>query len=616
MKAFDVVVYSESLNATHAEALYELLNHVPVLSFNSTLYEAWGQGSTFVPEGGCNTLTIPAEMLEHPLYVDMNIDENGNVALFDDGDVITGKKVLGYNVTEGSDFEDDEVLALVGDHNAIHAQAEKNTYLHIAISSENALVEGEPIITDDYLTLIGNAITWLRTTKAEVRQAAKPTISYTYENNVTYATLKSSLAGARIYYTLDGTEPTKQSTRYAGETLEFTTSGAVVNAIAVVPAYYNSAMMSDTVVVKSKLSVPAYEVKYEEGVAKVFLTAEEGADVYYNITASNDVAKSSKFDSILVISRPTVLTVFAYAEDKLASDIVEFVVDNQDWTYYNDVIEHVKFETAEGWLDKKNYYVKAYNYYDQTVADTVVTPNVDDPTINDTTIVHNTPANDLQQWFINDKWKIGTYGQGLYWGTDGNGAVGAAYGSATALHVGSSRNSLIFMTTKTSSDPASAYMASRVPFQAPFEVTVYMCGQIEGPTMYGQYANRVEILTSTDSINWTSQGVLSTNFEKSIDRQSLVCGGTDQLYVKLASANVDNTGKQKTMMFDVIIAGASTERPSTGIESAVEAAKTVKAVRMFDMSGRQIRVAEQGIVLIQTIYSDGTVATKKAFVNR
>lgn len=614
LKTFDVVVYSESLNDTHAGPLYDLLNQVPVLSFNSALYEAWGQGSTFIPEGSSNVLTITPDYLEHPLFVDMNVDEAGNIALFDDGDVITGKKVMGYNVTEGSDFDDDEVLALVGDHNAIHAQAEKNTYLLLPISSENALVEGEPIITDDYLTLIGNAITWLRGTKGEVRKAAKPTVSYVFENNVTYATLKTSLESARIYYTLDGSVPTKQSTRYAGETLEFTTSGAVINAISIVPAYYNSDMLSDTVVVKSKLAVPTYEVKYEEGVAKVFLTAEEGADIYYNITASSDINKSTLFDSIIVINRPTALTVFAYAEDKLSSDIVEFVVDSQDWTYYNDVIEHVKFESAEGWLSAKGYYTKAFHFYDQTVADTIVTPNVDDPTVNDTTIVHNVPANEFQQWEINEKWLIGTYGQGLYWATDGGGNVGAGYGPATALHAGSSKYALEFMTTKVSTDPASAFMASRVKFQAPFEVTLYMCGQISGPTMEGDYENRVEILTSTDSINWTSQGVLSTYFDKAIDRQSLVCGGTEPVYVKLASANVDNTSKQKTMLFDVILAAASVERPSTGIESLTETAKSVKAVMMFNLAGQQIRQAEQGIVLIRTIYNDGSVATKKVFV--
>ncbi len=614
LKTFDVVVYSESLNETHAAALYDLLNHVPVLSFNSAIYEAWGQGSTFVPEGSSNVLTIAPDYLEHPLFADLNIDEAGNITLFDDGDVITGKKVLGYNVKEGSDFDDDEVLALVGDHNAIHAQAEKNTYLHLPISSENALVEGEPIITDDYLTLIGNAITWLRGTKGEVRKAAKPTITYVYENNITYATLKTNLEGARIYYTLDGTDATKQSTRYAGETLEFTTSGAVINAITVVPAYYNSDMVSDTVIVKSQLPVPSYEVKYEEGVAKVYATTVEGADVYFNIIASNDIAKSTKIDSFVVVTRPTLMTVFAHSDVNLPSEIVEFAIDSQEWGYYNEVIEHVKFETAEGWLSSKDYYTKAYNFYDQTVADTIVTPNVDDPTVNDSTIVHNVPANEFMQWEINDKWMIGTYGQGLYWATDGGGAVGAGYGPATALHYGSSKYALEFMTTKVKTDPASAFMASRVKFQAPFEVTIYMCGQIEGPTMTGDYENRVEILTSTDSINWTSQGVLSTYFDKAIDRQSLVCGGTEPVYVKIASANVDNTSKQKTMLFDVILAGATAERPSTGIEGITETAKSVKSVMMYNLSGQQIRQAEQGIVLIRTIYTDGSVATKKVFV--
>jgi hypothetical protein len=104
---------------------------------------------------------------------------------------------------------------------------------------------------------------------------------------------------------------------------------------------------------------------------------------------------------------------------------------------------------------------------------------------------------------------------------------------------------------------------------------------------------------------------------KLMSYQTAEVAGTGNFYVKVASANPAKTSnKQKTMIFDLRIFGASAERPSTGIIGVIDsqAAKTVKMVQMFNLAGQQVRVAEQGVNIIRTVYTDGTVSTKKVIV--
>jgi hypothetical protein len=104
---------------------------------------------------------------------------------------------------------------------------------------------------------------------------------------------------------------------------------------------------------------------------------------------------------------------------------------------------------------------------------------------------------------------------------------------------------------------------------------------------------------------------------KLMSYQTVEVAGEGQYYVKVASATPAKTSnKQKTMIFDLRIFGASAERPTTGIIDVVanQAAKTVKAVQMYNMAGQRVRVAEQGVNVIRTIYTDGTVSTKKVIV--
>jgi len=616
LETFDLVVYSNGIAAgsTHAAFLFEELNRVPVLNFNVDLYTVWGQGSTVVP-APTSAFTLAEEAVEHELFADCMLD-GLQLTMFDDGDAVEGRKCLGYKLSEGSDFAGDEVLAYTGSDAAIHLHGLKNTYMLLPLAPENALVEDEPIISGNLIQLLSNAITYLRGTKGKVLPASRPSIVCDYEDKMTTVTLSSPIQGAKIYYTLDDQEPTTASARYT-EPLVITEDSTIVKAIVTAPAYNQSPVAVDTILVKAKLAAPTYKVSYKGNIAEVVLTAPEGGSAYYNIIGSNDPAKSSKYvDTVgLTITRPMIVTAFSYADTKLASDIIEFVVDNTALTYYNDTLVHLNFQQEE-WTPGTNL-VASYDYFSNEKADSTIIYGEDGVTPVDTVYTYK-PADNLTEVEIGTDWKVGSYGQRVLVQKTGVSAnVGASYGPATALDAGASNNGFTFLTTKNANDPASGYLRSLVTFQAPFMVALHFTGQGESGDgkLDGKYREAIEVSTSVDGETWTVIDTVATNYMKLMSYQTVEVTGNSAVYVKVASANpAKYSNKQKTMIFDLCLLAPTQERPHTGIEQIIDGDKAVKTVQMFNLAGQQIRVAEPGVNIIRTVYSDGSVETKKIMV--
>jgi hypothetical protein len=615
LETFGVVVYSEHITGAtpNVDLLYTELNRVPVLNLNASLYEVWGQGSVVTPNPAQINFTLSEEATEHDIFADCDLDGQDYNFFLDPEVTELGNTVLGYQLAEGSDFADDEVLATVGEANAIHLHGKKNTYMLLPYQSGTLMSEDEDPLFDT--SIFGGALDYLAGTKSKVLTASAPTITCDYADGKTTVTLATGLEGGRIYYTTDGTEPTTASARYS-EPLVFTEDGQV-SAIVVAPAYNQSNVKTQEVVVKTQLAQPTYSIKVEDGVANVSLAAAEGK-VYYNITASTDTLKSSLYvDSIgLQIVRPTILSVFAAAENKLPSDRLEFVVDLEDKAYYNDTLVHLTFQEDE-WTPGTNL-VAQTPYFSEEIDQTIITPN-EETGVNDTTYTY-VPAGELYEVNTVEGWKVQSYGQRILVQKTGvSNNVMASYGPADALDAGATGNALSFLQAGASGDPATAALVSTTTYAAPFALGVHFTGQAESGDgkLNGTYREALEVSVSTDSINWTVVDTLATNYMKLMSYQTVEVAGEGQYYVKVASANPAKTSnKQKTMIFDLRIYGASAERPTTGIIDVVanQAAKTVKAVQMYNMAGQRVRVAKQGVNVIRTIYTDGTVSTKKVIV--
>ena len=72
----------------------------------------------------------------------------------------------------------------------------------------------------------------------------------------------------------------------------------------------------------------------------------------------------------------------------------------------------------------------------------------------------------------------------------------------------------------------------------------------------------------------------------------------DQVKIRLAApANVDYAGLYNEFV--------------TGVEGTTAQPATVKAVELYNLDGRRISTARQGIVIVKKVMSDGTVRTEK-----
>jgi hypothetical protein len=612
LETFGVVVYSQNITGAtpNVDLLFSELNRVPILNLNASLYEAWGQGSVVTPSPSSSNFTLSESAAESTLFEGCGVTGTEYPFFIEEG-AVEGTKVLAYQLNEGSEFADDEVLATVNGANAIHVHGTKNTYMLLPFSAEFALDDNGDLLFDTQI--FNNAISYLADSKAKVQTASKPAVKFTYEDGKTTVALSSGITGAKIFYTTDGTEPTTASTRYT-EPLVYTTEG-VISAIVTAPAYNQSAVLSETVIVKTQLAQPTYSVQVNGGVAEVTLQAAEG-NVYYNITGAADTLKSSKFDpeTGLQITRPTILTAFAAADGKLPSELIEFAVDLADKTYYNDTLVHLTFQ-EEGWTPGTNL-VAQTKYFSDIKADSTITVNEDGT--QDTTYTYQ-PLGELYEVETIEGWKVQSYGQRILVQTTGTSEnVMSSYGPATALDAGATKNALSFLQAGASGDPATAALISTTTYAAPFVIGVHFTGQAESGDgkLDGTYREALAVSVSTDGETWTLVDTLATNYMKLMSYQTAEVAGTGNYYVKVASANPAKTSnKQKTMIFDVRLYGPTAERPSVGIaEVTTDAAKTVKSVRMYNLAGQQIRVATPGVNIIRTVYTDGSVSSKKVVV--
>ena len=161
---------------------------------------------------------------------------------------------------------------------------------------------------------------------APVQQVAAPTFdpaggNYTTAQNVTIA---CATAGADIYYTLDGSNPTTSSTKYTGPIAVSTTT--TIKAIAVKSGMSNSVVASATYTIGSAPVAP--EAPTFTPAAGTYTTAQNvtiacataGAEIRYTLDGSNPTATSALYSGPIAISATTTIKAIAF-KDGLSSAI-------------------------------------------------------------------------------------------------------------------------------------------------------------------------------------------------------------------------------------------------------------------------------------------------------
>ncbi|MCK8621996.1 chitobiase/beta-hexosaminidase C-terminal domain-containing protein [Prevotella sp. E13-27] len=136
----------------------------------------------------------------------------------------------------------------------------------------------------------------------------KPVFEENQEKKV--VVLKHSDPDAKIYYTLDGTKPTKASTLYE-DTIHLE-HNSVVTAVAAKDRYFNT----DTIRREYKwFTAKQPEVTISKNIATITCEEPAEAEIYYTLDNSNPSRESKKYDGPIVLASNCNIKAFAVAEN-------------------------------------------------------------------------------------------------------------------------------------------------------------------------------------------------------------------------------------------------------------------------------------------------------------
>lgn len=621
---FSVVVAGECVSSGNALAkgLLDIVNKVPMLNLKSFMYKSgvWSWGAGVNPSPKAVSVTIAEDYLEDPLFADVELDDEGNMPLFECEDVtgLNGNLVQGYTALETAPIAADEVLATVGDGtNAIHRHGQKNQYLLLPLSSDNMdLVHGNVYV------IIDNAVKLLAATKSNVLPAGKPSATVAYADGETTVTLKSSIPGATIHYTVDGTEPTAASAVYS-EPLVFTQT-ATLKAFVIAAGYFDSEVLEQAIEIKSVCPAPEISVDGIDGMTTIFLSAEEGANIYYSFNGIKEASNAALYLEPVVITEPATITFFAQSTSKLPSELVSsdipvggipavkdtvahFTANEEAW-FTNAVIKDANLEDQpvpeSNWAAKAAYYwgKSAWSCYSDEVDHTEPVLDADGNQLKDINgndsikTIYKLDPQAVKYVYSNTdtQWRLRSQGQ-LFTGECNvkpeltiGGPDKTGYFAETAQDlIGQPTTGKMTFGGKASGEPYNASIESTQKFQAPFDVVTYT-------TNGGGSAFDIEIQTSADGENWTAVGKLPVaGTQRYYKKDRCHVSETDELYVRLIQVG----GSTKAQVYDILIV---TTEGTTGIETIHEDCNSSIATRnLFDLYGRQLTAPVRGQLYIQ-----------------
>lgn len=602
---YTAVVVSPTIGADHPylSTIKQTIAYVPVLNFNTAIYEALGYGKAVA-----STSNILSVMQENETLFE-GIDTTEGIELLSEG-VITGVELGEY-------FAADDIIATAGDVVAMHIHnAKRNAYMLLPLSIADMAVANDIIAQ-----LIPNALSTLIATKRDVVAVGKPAIATTQENGSTTVSLSANNSN-KIYYTLDGSDPTVESTLY---TEPFTlTEAATVKAFATGDGYTDSEIASKDVIILTQASTPVISVAQEEGKSVVTISSDlEGVTIYYNYTGSNVLTESAVYTQAIELTQPTKIYAFAVGGNYLASEVgSQFVGINgiDKNTLRWDVVSHFDANAdewkgkgqqtdADGNIINANYFFtwgkNAGAYWDETSAEDGVDEDGNPITVYTRTL-------DPEVYEAGD-WRIKSIGQVMTWESlDYKFNIGDTnYRNPDAAEdvigvndkEGITRDAITFG-KQPSGGPFNASLESTVPFQAPFDVVIYAGNGNDGeiPTM--------QVETSADGETWTKLGDVNYSLiKRNWKKTHLSYEGTDQVYVRIVHTDAKSSGQ----VYDLYIMNNGEYSQNSDVTTAINDVQSSEAVRseVYSINGVRANAAVRGISIVRTTYADGKVVTRK-----
>lgn len=519
-----------------------------------------------------------------------------------------------------SKFKNDDVLAKAGTSTAIHAhKIGRNAYYFVPIDNASEYA----------YTLAANAVIAAAKTKRAIAAVGTPSITFTQADGKSTVTIAATNSEA-IYYTLDGTDPTAESTKYT-EPFDVT-ENVTVKAFATGEGYTDSEVGSKEVIISTQLAKPQIQVAREAGKSTITLTAEEGADIYFNFNGAKTAALSQKYTAPIELTEPAFIYVLATKENYLPSELCkEFVgidgVNGQNIRL--DVMKHFDANQTDWYINDATilpdqngganaYYFwgkNAWKYYSTEVDRTEIQYEEDGTTPlkskvpgqedQDSVIVYykvNPEALKTVSPTTENGWILKSEGQVLTGELQldpgdgvGNGATGRyAEEAIDFLPAGLDNNitkGCITFGAKTSGEPYTARIESTYKFAGPFDVVVY-CGN-------GNSSGKgvLEIQTSTDGTTWTKLAELNlANTQRYFKRTKASYDAAEEVFVRVAQTS----GGTKAQVYDIYILNsgeksAAYSEEATGIKN-VKAAK--KAAGIYGINGVRRQALGRGLNIV------------------
>ena len=191
-------------------------------------------------------------------------------------------------------------------------------------SSTIGTLYGEPFSLTEQTTIKAivtkDGYTDSEVTTITINKVATPTIQ---DNGSHAISITSATAGATIYYTIDGSDPTTSSTRYTYTAPSADFSDQPIRAIAVKEGMINSDIGEGCISIKCATPV----ISFNNVTSMVTITcATEGSTIHYTTTGSDPTASSTAYGEAFSVASSTTVKAIATHATKDPSSVAELTI--------------------------------------------------------------------------------------------------------------------------------------------------------------------------------------------------------------------------------------------------------------------------------------------------
>ena len=613
LSAYDAVVLSATLtNADAIASLKDVFPFVPTLNLNPALYAAWGYGEAKLLTDNVGIVALAS----NKLLAGITPESDGDILMIG----LTDASQI-YGVKLGEYFADDIVPLLEAVDEGVEAvpaahihNINHNGYIYLPFAED---------ATADAIQMLNNAVSMLAGSKAKIAAAPKPTIKLDYKDQNTDVIITSTVPRPEIFYTIDGSEPTVESTPYT-EPFNISTTGVTVKAVVRGEGYLLSEVAEKEVDLKNQAAAPTIAVTQVSGGAVVSLDcATEGVRIYYNYSASADSTQSSKYTEPFTLMTNQTITAFAVNEVYVQSELAQQEVTIDNPLKFEQLLSHMDANKAEYYqkfydsADKPNtdsnskvaYFFSwgknkaSYPYYDTTAEPISTTIDIEGNEVN----VY--PKNPEEKYDFENGWAVRSRGHVICEeitikpGKDiGNGST---YNPASVGEFEFSdypvTDFYLNISEWNTANPRSGMIYSTQKFKGPFAVLSYISNGNSGTGPMVVFETGQDIEGDAVDTEWKQMGDTCnlTQAYRLYRKFVRIYDGTDEVYLRTRIAN----GGSKAGFYDIYVLQLS-EDFVTGISNLTDNKRVAGIETVYSINGARQNGLRRGVNIVR--YSDGS----------